>query len=158
MDGNMGDNGQYGYSPFQHHHTFHHSTPNLLQYPVPVMIGGYMGDQKTVCMQTPGDRMTDLKQRRFTPDQHVFLEGEFRADNKPTTAIKRGYASQLGVSLERINVSIVSRLALLLTISELVSKPSSQEEARGQKGQGRRRQPQLRRRCTGCVKRCAWPG
>ena len=42
---------------------------------------------------------------RLTKEQHDILEAHFQKQHKPTTAIKRGFADALNVSLEKVNVS-----------------------------------------------------
>lgn len=45
----------------------------------------------------------DIKPR-LTKEQHDILEAHFQQQNKPNTNTKKGYAEDLGVSLEKVNV------------------------------------------------------
>ena len=48
---------------------------------------------------------TDAKPR-LTKDQHEILEAHFRQQPKPSTSTKKGYAENLGVPLDKINVRL----------------------------------------------------
>lgn len=54
----------------------------------------------------PHNGCADVKPR-LTKEQHDLLENHFKQQNKPTTATKRGYAERLGVSLDKINASVL---------------------------------------------------
>lgn len=55
---------------------------------------------------------TDVKPR-LTKDQHDILEAHFQQQNKPSTSTKKGFAENLGVPIDKINVSdSSSRLTL----------------------------------------------
>lgn len=41
---------------------------------------------------------------RLSKDQHERLEREFRLNHKPSTAVKKQFSQQLGISLEKVNV------------------------------------------------------
>ena len=43
---------------------------------------------------------------RLSKDQHERLEAEFRMNRKPSTAVKKQFSQQLGISLEKVNVRI----------------------------------------------------
>lgn len=42
---------------------------------------------------------------RLTKEQHDVLEQHFQMQHKPTTLVKKDFASKLGVPLDKINVS-----------------------------------------------------
>lgn len=42
---------------------------------------------------------------RLSKDQHDRLEAEFSRNHKPTTNLKKQYSQQLGISVEKVNVS-----------------------------------------------------
>ncbi|KXT12469.1 hypothetical protein AC579_7335 [Pseudocercospora musae] len=46
--------------------------------------------------------MTDIKPR-LTKEQHDILETEFQRQNKPSTQVKKGFAENLNVSLDKVN-------------------------------------------------------
>jgi hypothetical protein len=69
---------------------------------------------------------------RLTQEQIATLEENFRQRPKPGTDFKKHLASQIGLSIQRVNVSggVDSRAGCMLTIiTELVSKPSCQSKA-----------------------------
>lgn len=43
---------------------------------------------------------------RLTKEQHDILESHYQKQNKPNTNTKKGFAESLGVSLDKVNVSI----------------------------------------------------
>ena len=47
----------------------------------------------------------DIKPR-LTKEQHDILEGHFQRAPKPNTATKKTFADTLGVSLDKVNVSV----------------------------------------------------
>ena len=53
----------------------------------------------------PPSMVCDIKPR-LTKSQHEMLEAEYNKQNKPSTSIKKGFAEALGVSLDKVNVSI----------------------------------------------------
>lgn len=48
----------------------------------------------------------DIKPR-LTKEQHDILEGEFQKQHKPNTITKKRFAESLGVSLDKVNVSVI---------------------------------------------------
>lgn len=69
---------------------------------------------------------------RLTQEQIAVLEDNFKSKPKPGTEFKKQLASQIGLSLQRVNVSRVPSLSLPCTdilSLELVSEPPSQGEA-----------------------------
>jgi hypothetical protein len=46
---------------------------------------------------------------RLTKEQHDILEAQFQMQNKPSTNTKKGFAEQLGVPLDKINVCRAAR-------------------------------------------------
>ena len=55
--------------------------------------------------------MTDIKPR-LTKEQHDILETEFQRQNKPSTQVKKGFAENLNVSLDKVNVSALASSSL----------------------------------------------
>lgn len=47
----------------------------------------------------------DIKPR-LTKEQHDVLEAHYQKVSKPTTMVKKNFAEQLGVSLDKVNVSV----------------------------------------------------
>ena len=47
----------------------------------------------------------DIKPR-LTKEQHDLLENHYQKHNKPNTNTKKGFADSLGVSLDKVNVSV----------------------------------------------------
>lgn len=47
----------------------------------------------------------DIKPR-LTKEQHDILENHFQQQAKPNTSTKKGFAESLGVSLDKVNVSM----------------------------------------------------
>lgn len=52
----------------------------------------------------PPQMSCDIKPR-LTKEQHDILEAHFQSQNKPSTNVKKGFAENLNVSLDKINVS-----------------------------------------------------
>lgn len=48
----------------------------------------------------------DIKPR-LTKEQHDILEAEFQNQHKPNTITKKRFAENLGVSLDKVNVSVI---------------------------------------------------
>ena len=63
----------------------------------------------------PHQMSCDIKPR-LTKEQHDVLEAHYQKQNKPNTNTKKGFAEALGVSLDKVNVSLLdgADLALLL--------------------------------------------
>jgi hypothetical protein len=59
-----------------------------------------------------------------TKEQHDILERHFQAHHKPSTSTKKGFADNLGVPLDKINVSAprVESVIELTQRTELVPK------------------------------------
>ena len=51
--------------------------------------------------------MCDTKPR-LTKEQHDVLEAHYTKQPKPNTSTKKGFAESLGVSLDKVNVSLVN--------------------------------------------------
>lgn len=84
--------------------------------------------------QMPPQMSCDIKPR-LTKDQHDILENHFQKHNKPSTATKKGFAETLGVSLDKVNVSVLVLCTdtdelQAETCTELVSESPRKIEAR----------------------------
>jgi hypothetical protein len=68
--------------------------------------------------QTVAQVCPDVKPR-LTKEQHDILERHFVAQPKPSTSTKKGFADNLGVPLDKINVRRTSSvcIAALLTMA-----------------------------------------
>lgn len=77
------------------------------------------------------EELDTLSRPRLTQEQIAILEDEFKGKPKPATDFKKQLAAQIGLSLQRVNVSLSSILAdkILIRIIELVSKPPCQGSA-----------------------------
>ena len=53
---------------------------------------------------TASHRGSHESKPRLSKDQHERLEREFRQNRKPSTAVKKQFSQQLGISLEKVNV------------------------------------------------------
>lgn len=74
---------------------------------------------------------------RLTKDQHDILEEQFRQQPKPSTSTKKGFADDLGVPLDKINVRHATGLPWRGNTNfgiELVSKSTSESQARPEEG------------------------
>jgi len=73
---------------------------------------------------------------RLSKEQQDILERHFRSQPKPSTSTKRGFADNLEVPLDKINVSVPPPSVLAWAkpkanhLTELVSESTSQSEAR----------------------------
>jgi hypothetical protein len=70
---------------------------------------------------------------RLTKEQHDILETHFKAQPKPTTNTKKGFADTLGVPLDKINVGTLTHGPIECALTkdvELVPKPQGQSQAR----------------------------
>lgn len=79
----------------------------------------------------------DIKPR-LTKDQHDLLEKEYKKHPKPVTAVKKGFAETLGVSLDKVNVS-----TRLLSVRDAVAETCNRT---GFRIGGRRRSKMRRKR------------
>jgi hypothetical protein len=77
------------------HHFRHPSAATMSDHSKTAYYGAG-GQQPIVC---------DIKPR-LTKSQHEMLETEYTKQSKPTTSTKKGFAEALGVSLDKVNVSI----------------------------------------------------
>lgn len=59
---------------------------------------------------------TDVKPR-LTKEQHDILESHFQQQPKPSTNTKRGFAENLGVPVDKINVRTSPHFSLVLTLT-----------------------------------------
>lgn len=83
-------------------------------------------------------KITHESKPRLSKDQQDVLERHFQAQPKPSTTIKRGFAENLGVPLDKINVSCgpslprnkIKGVLIALTSTELVPEPKSKGQAR----------------------------
>jgi hypothetical protein len=68
---------------------------------------------------------------RLTKEQHDVLEQHFQVQHKPSTLVKKDFASKLGVPLDKINVSAGTRRMRPCAnwVVELVPEPKSQGQA-----------------------------
>ena len=88
------------------------------------------GASKTGAPPAPKPPGSDVKPR-LTKDQHDVLEHHFLNHHKPSTTVKKEFATKLGVPLDKINVS--PRCARQKTnanrVAELVPESQSQSKA-----------------------------
>jgi hypothetical protein len=89
-----------GVAQYQHQHHPHfdhqHHANSAIADPNRAAFYGPNGIPSIAC---------DIKPR-LTKEQHDILEREYKANHKPSTSVKKGFAENLGVSLDKVNVSI----------------------------------------------------
>lgn len=90
-------------SHYAQHPAFQQMTPEQLQhlYNQPGALS--IADHAAFYGQTPGQLTCDVKPR-LSKEQHDILEAHYRNQAKPNTNTKRGFAENLGVSLDKVNV------------------------------------------------------
>jgi hypothetical protein len=79
----------------------------------------------TTAPSGPKQPGSDVKPR-LTKDQHDILEQHFLAQHKPSTNVKKEFATRLGVPLDKINVSgpaTDASMAVTNVFTELVPEP-----------------------------------
>lgn len=85
---------------YAHDFTAHSGFPEQQSYHT---FGQQPAIQDAYAMASQQKFSTDVKPR-LSKEQHAVLEAHFRANPKPNTSAKRGFAEALGVSLEKVNV------------------------------------------------------
>lgn len=64
-------------------------------------------DRTTKASNKSNRASCDIKPR-LTKEQHDILEGHYEKQSKPSTQVKRSFATSLNVTPEKINVSVLS--------------------------------------------------
>lgn len=81
-----------------------HETPQSSSRPSASTARSSESTHRSKLSSTTSHRGSHESKPRLSKDQHERLEREFRNNRKPSTAVKKQFSQQLGISLEKVNV------------------------------------------------------